>query len=315
MRSGQLNEIGAPIAWKPVRQNGHVQTVRPGIDSLLISRRQSIALLAGLSLAATDRAETGPNGARQIDEWTRTQEGLLGALMKLRAALDDRITLEWFQGVVYGVVDSAMLPLFTVNAVAFAHYSLADNGRFRGRRAEVTYHTALNEERVLERFRNPYTGGLVAVPLSRTPNQDAVISHNGLVAPQRVGPLRIESEPSLGPGTVNGDRSWVRLDTRTRIFSDGNPSPITTYGESITYAGQTQDILDPHVLSAPSQISYMNVMNWRPWMEMGELAGHTTTVASGEKVESLQGLPTELQTFVREHHADLAEDPRAALAA
>ena len=279
----------------------------------MISRRESLALVAGLALSPAAFSQANTFTGAGADAWTRTPDGLLQALMKLRAALDDRMTLEWFQGVVYGVVDSTMLPLFTVNAVAFAHYQLADDGSFRGRRAEVTFHTALGDTRVLERFENPYTGEQVDVPMSRTPNSDAVIDRNGLVAPSRVGAVRIESEPSLGPGKVNGERCWVRLDTRTRVFVDGNPSPITTYGESLTYAGRNRDILDPQVLSAPCQISYMNVMNWRPWMRMGALAGHSTTVASGEKVESLAEVPKDLRSFVEQQHPDLADDPRAAL--
>lgn len=280
----------------------------------MITRRESLALAAGLALSPV--ASGAANGVRSVgaDDWTRTPDGLLQALMKLRAALDDRMTLEWFQGVVYGVVDSAMLPLFTVNAVAFAHYQLADDGSFRGRRAEVTFHTGLGDTRLLEKFENPYTGDQVNVPMSRTPNSDAVIDRNGLVAPRRVGTVRIASEPSLGPGKVNGERCWVRLDTRTRVYVDGQTDPVTTYGESLTYAGRNQDILDARVLSAPCQISYMNVMNWRPWMQMGKQPGHSTTVASGEKVESLAEVPKDLRSFVEQHHPDLAQDPRAALA-
>ncbi|MFT7288271.1 MAG: hypothetical protein ACI87W_002388 [Halieaceae bacterium] len=280
----------------------------------MISRRESLALAAGVALSSVATGAAQDLSASYSDAWTHTPDGLLRGLMKLRAALDGRMTLEWFQGVAYGVVDSAMLPLFTVNAVAFAHYRLSGDGVFNGRRAEVTYHTSLDSKRVLERFENPYNGETVDVPMSRTPNQDAVIGRGGLVAPERVGAIRIESESSLGPGTVNAERSWVRLDTRTRLFMDSAPTPMSSYGESITYAGSTRDILDTQVLSAPCQISYTNVMNWRPWMKMGELVGHTTTVANGEKVESLAALPRDLRMFVEQHHPDLAQDPRAALA-
>ena len=135
----------------------------------MLGRRESLALLASLALTPLVRAATDVAPERSADAWTRTPEGLLHTLMKLRAALDDRMTLEWFQGVVYGVVDSAMVPLFTVNAVAFAHYRLAEDGSFRGRRAEVTYHTALGDTQVLESFRNPYSGALVDVPILLIP--------------------------------------------------------------------------------------------------------------------------------------------------
>lgn len=275
----------------------------------MISRRQSLGLLAGMAAASA-------TGTRAADAgWTSSDEGLLRALMKLRAALDDRITLEWFKGVVYGVVDSAMTPLFTVNAVAFAFYRQTEAGDFRGRRIEVTYHGDLERDLLIESFVNPYTGQRLEVPTSRTPLQDAVIGRNGLVPPERIGPLRVEAETKLGPGIVNGERCWVRLDTRSTLFADGVDAPVTVYGESMSYAGNSRDVVDSAVLCAPCQISYTNTMSWRPWLQMADRPGHTMTVASGEKVESLDAVPADLRRFVRERHPDLAGDTRAVLSA
>ena len=281
----------------------------------MINRRESLGLFTGALMAATvssggaathDGSDAGgPSGAAP---------DLLKSLMKLRAALDDRMTLEWFQGVVYGVVDSAMMPLFSVNAVAFAWSQQAEDGSFRGRRAEVTYHGDLVSGERLSTFANPYNGKTLEVPMSRTPSQDAVIDSNGLVVPGQLGPLRVEGFPSLGPITVNGARSWVRMDTRTSLFAPGVEQAVTEYGESISYAGRTADLLDQTLMSAPCQISYTNIMSWRPWMQMDGRSGHTVTVASGEKVESLAEVPPELSEFVRAEHPDLAEDARAAIA-
>ena len=281
----------------------------------MISRRDSLGLVAGMAVASVAAAEDDQAMTAVDDSWTRSQAGLLRTLMKLRAALDDRVTLEWFKGVVYGVADSAMTPLFTVNAVAFAYYEETQAGDFRGRRVEVTYHGDLERDRLIERFDNPYTGGTVDVPLSRTPLQDAVIGRNGLVVPARIGPMRIEAETGLGPGLVNGGRCWVRLDTRSTVFADGVDAPVNEYGESITYAGDSREVADPGVLSAACQLSYTNAMSWRPWLQMQGRPGHTMTAACGEKVESLAELPPDLRDFVRTRHPDLAEDARAVLSA
>jgi hypothetical protein len=279
----------------------------------MINRRESLGLVAGAAVASVAGAGDEPAINPSDHSWTGSQQGLLRALMKLRASLDDRVTLEWFRGVVYGVVDSAMTPLFTVNAVAFAYYQQTQAGVFRGRRVEVTYHGDLQRDQLIEDFENPYTGQTVEVPTSRTPLQDAVIGPDGLVPPERIGRMRVEADTRLGPGLVNGDRGWVRLDTRSTLFIDGVESPVSEYGESMSYAGASRDIADPAVLSAPCQISYTNVMSWRPWLGMDGRSGHTITVASGEKVESLAAVPRELAEFVRSRHPDLAEDARAVL--
>ena len=133
--------------------------------------------------------------------------------------------------------------------------------------------------------------------------------------PTRIGPLRVEADTRLGPGLVNGERCWVRLDTRSTLFADGVEPPVNEYGESISYAGASHEVADPAILSAPCQISYTNAMSWRPWLGMAGRAGHTMTAASGEKVESLAAVPADLRDFVRRQHPDLAEDARAVLSA
>lgn len=281
----------------------------------MMNRRQSLGLLAGAAMAAG----AGPAGAAAHGtgegNWTRDPEGLLRGLMKLRASLDDRMTLEWFKGIVYGVVESSVTPFFTVNAVAFAWYARAEDGSYRGRRAEVTYHGDLATDRRISAFENPYNGSKMDVPLSRTPAMDAVIDRTGLVLPARMGPLRLEAQPSLGPALVNGERCWIRLDTRSKVYAPGNDQPLTVYNESLSYAGRSADLDDKSVLSAPCQISYNNLMSWRDWMRMDGIPGHSITVASGEKVLSLAEVPGELRDFVEQQHPDLAKDPRAALAA
>ena len=281
----------------------------------MISRRDSLGLFAGMAAASAIAADGDKNPVAANDSWTGSQDGLLRALMKLRAALDDRVTLEWFKGVVYGVADSAMTPLFTVNAVAFAFYEETQAGDFRGRRVEVTYHGDLGRDQLIERFENPYTGRAVEVPTSRTPLTDAVIGRNGLVVPTRIGPMRVEAESKLGPGLVNGERCWVRLDTRSSVFADGVDAPVNEYGESISYAGASREVADPAVVSAACQLNYTNAMSWRPWLQMQGRPGHTITAAIGEKVESLDSLPADLRAFVRDRHPDLAGDARAVLSA
>lgn len=280
----------------------------------MISRRESLGLVAGMAFASKPCAQA-KTVIGASDRWTESQEGVLHALMKLRAALDERVTLEWVKGIVYGVVDSAITPLFTVNAVAFASYRQSEDGEFSGRRVEVTYHGDLEHDRLIEHFENPYTGETVDVPLSRTPLQDVSIGHSGLVMPASIGPLRVEAETCLGPGLVNGERCWVRLDTRVSLLANGVASPVNEYGESMSYCGENHAVLDPKVLSASCQISYTNAMTWRPWLQMQGSPGHTLTIASGEKVESLEDVPAELRAFVRVHHPDLAEGAREVLSA
>lgn len=279
----------------------------------MINRRQSLGLMAGVVMAAK-----APGTEMEADTGVGVADdprAMLQALMKLRASVDDRLTLEWFKGVVYGVVDAALTPLFSLNAVAFASFEAQDDSSFLGRRIEVVYHGDLATGERISEFRNPYNGKLMAVPLSRTPLQPVTINTNGLMLPAQLGPLRIEAESELGPAISNGGRTWIRLDTRSRMFPPNAQQPAMVYNESISYTGSSADLETPEKVSVPSQISYYNLMSWRPWMMMDGVAGHSISIAAGEKVWQLAELPADLRQFVAAEHPDLAADALAVLTA
>lgn len=279
----------------------------------MINRRQSLGLMAGVVMASGTSA--ADMSADPDTPWPDDPDANLRALMKLRASVDDRLTLEWFKGVVYGVVDTALTPFFSVNAVAFAVYRQTEEHRFRGRRIEVVYHGDLRTGEPVSEFPNPYNNKLMQVPLSRTPLQEVTISKDGLLLPAQLGPMRIEAESELAPAIHNMGRSWVRMDTRSRLYPPNSPQPAVVYNESITYTGSSAELSDNNSVSVPCQISYNNLMSWRPWMMMEGVAGHSVSIAAGEKVWQLAELPGDLADFVRREHPDLADDAPAALAA
>ena len=273
-----------------------------------MNRRQSLGLLAATLLPAVVNA-----GAAAATPDLSSPESRFRALMLLRAALDDRLTMEWIKGVIFGVVDSALKPLFSVNSVAFAYYRSQPDGSFRGRRVEVIYHGDLVTGQRLESFLNPYTGATVEVPMERSGPMDAVLTINGLGLPPRLGPMSLQGETVIRPAVVRGPRLWISMETRTRLFPPNATRAVSMYNETMTYAGLLADISGDERRSAPSQLSYSNLMSWRPWLQMGNIAGHTVTNGSGEKVESLQELPEDLRDFVSQQHPDLARDARAVL--
>ncbi|MEE4186682.1 MAG: DUF1838 family protein [Gammaproteobacteria bacterium] len=236
----------------------------------------------------------------------------LRALIKLRGALDNRVTLEWVAGRVYGVVGAERAPLFTLNAVAFAQYKQTGDNTFTGRRVEVVFHGDLETGERINSFLNPYTGAVVPIPEQRTPLALFEVGTDGLRLPAQMGPMAIATESEIGEPLVQNGRLWLRLDTRNRfMLPDGKV--VSHYAESMVYTGAAEAVSDPEQLAVKADISYTNVMSWRPWMAMGAQQGHTLSSAHGEKVESLQAVPDYLQRFVKAEHPDLADDPAAVL--
>lgn len=275
-----------------------------------LSRR---AVVQGMTAAAGASAVglSPLAGAADMSNFAGPTSRLL-ALIKLRGALDERVTVEWVAGRVYGVVAAERTPLFTLNAVAFAQYQQTDNETFAGRRVEVVYHGDLETGDRISSFVNPYTGDVVQIPEQRTPLARFEVGTDGLRLPATMGPMSIATESEIVQPLIQNGRLWLRLDTRN-MFTLPDGKVASHYAESMVYTGAADAVSDPEQLSVKADVSYTNVMSWRPWMAMGARQGHTLSSAHGEKVASLRDVPEHLQRFVTAEHPDLADDAAAVL--
>jgi hypothetical protein len=267
-------------------------------------------LLPPATAAAASGAATTSTGARL--DLARPPD-LLAAMMKLRAATDGSLAIEWLKGVQYGLVDAVLTPFFTLNSVTLSWYRPAPDGSFQGRRLEVVYHGDLATNRPIREFRNPYTGQVVPVEAARTGPLPVLFTPAGLVLPPKLGDQRIEADSSIGPAITGGRHVWIRFDTRSRVYPPGADRPGFTYNETTTYLGHLDEVLDPAVSNARCQVSYNSVLGFKPWMAMGGIRGALSNNATGEKVGGIAALPADIAEFLAAAHPDILKDPRAAL--
>lgn len=283
-------------------------------DQPMLSRRQSLQLTMATMLAGNHAlAASGatPASGAQID--LADPRDLLDALIKLRAATDGTLAIEWLKGVQYGIVDTVLTPFFTVNSVTLSTYRRGEDDSYTGRRLEVVFHGDLATNERLREWRNPYNGRLVLVPLAGSGPLPVMVTPAGLVLPPRLGDLRLESESSIGPAIRGSEHIWIRFDTRTRSYAPGASQPVFVYNETTTYQGLGQAVLDRSNSNAACQVAYTSLLGWKPWMEMGEVRGALTNNASGEKVTAIDALPADIAAFLRAEHPAIYRDPLAAL--
>ncbi len=280
----------------------------------MVNRRQTLGgLLAGALMPGNSQAGMTGGAAvpRRLD--LRSERDLLTAMMKLRASTDGALCIEWLKGVQYGVRDTVLTPFFTLNSVTLSAYRGTPDGNFTGRRLEVVYHGDLDTNRPIETFRNPFTGREVRVEATRSGPLPVLFTPAGLVLPERLGDRRVEAESRIGPAITSERSVWIRFDTRSRIFEPGATRPGFIYNETTTYQGERAVVEDAGTSRAACQVAYTSVLGFKPWMEMGTIAGHLTNNATGEKVASVEALPPDMAAWLRATHPDLATDPRAAL--
>lgn len=284
------------------------------MTKVMLTRRGTLGLAVG-ALVANPGATTlaaGPSGKASTPDLAAPRD-LLTALIKLRAGTNGELVIEWLKGVQYGVVDAVVTPLFTVNSLTLSAYRAGADGSYQGRRLEVVWHGDLATNRRLREFRSPYHGRVVQVPMTRTGPLPVVFTPAGLVLPDRLGDQRLESESTIGPAIAGGRHVWLRFDTRTRLFAPGATRPGFVYNETTTYQGLRSDVENPAITSAACQVAYFSLLGWKPWMEMGDVAGCITNNATGEKVRSVAELPADMGEFLLTEHPDIHRDPRAAV--
>ncbi len=101
---------------------------------------------------------------------------------------------------------------------------------------------------------------------------------------------------SLGAACGSHRRGNSACATRTdaSIRIEGAEHLPIYYREWTIWRGPAEVALDPTKAYCPAELSYTAMTSWRPWMQMGDLKGHTLDSGRGGKARRWSDLPTAL---------------------
>ena len=239
---------------------------------------------------------------------------ILHALIKLRGTLDERLVMWWMKGMRYGVVDDRIKPLFGMKTGGFQLYKELADGRHAMTMLELSFFTDPETDRLLEQFKNPYSGKLVDIPEQRLGPYTVYHTTSGVEIPRDPSFGEFQLRTQLRPAVVQSDDVWIREDSFVYVDSDHPMMGKHTYNEFVTYHGSLHDIRNPDLDSAPATVTYQSVTSWRKWMGAEGVGGHTTARAAGRKCFSLDEFPDDYLELLVERYPKIAKDPRAAVA-
>ena len=294
-----------------------------------ICRRTALMGSAASTLAASCiiLPATGANG--QFDP--NDPASVLRTLHKMRGSEDGRIAMGWLKGRRYGVVDAEIIPLMGMVTGTFARHSLLDDGSIALASFELAFYTDLETGDVLDKLEIPYTGKTVEVPrLILGPNRSVIkpIFHEvreiggGKIAPEGErsdsesamrpkGSMR--TERWLGPVTVKNGHVWITEAQSASVTPAESGADKVVYSESVTYKGNYVDVMNHELPTIESTLGYTGITSWRPWMEMGDHPGHTTSHAIGSKTYHVDGLPDDYRTMAERYYPEALADPASVL--
>ena len=297
-----------------------------------LSRRtlSSLGLAAFTAPLAVSAASA--DKMRRADDLFPTDADLVRALMKMRASTDGSLRFGWLEAKRVAYIDGAVVPMMGLLAGTVSQASDNEDGTFDTNVIEITFYVDIETEEFLPTMIMPGTGKDVEVPLYRSGPKVINVSASssieeisdggaGVVEGEEGGGGRaafapkgnVELDRSVGPVFIDGDEVWIETTEYGRV-SPANPGdqPVF-YKESAIWLGDRDELLDPDVHSAQTKLSYSAASSWRPWMQMGDVKGHTMAHGIGGKCSRLEDMPDHWLRLTEIHHADFVRDPAGAL--
>lgn len=288
-----------------------------------LDRRSLLAGLSGLPLLVAGPVRAGAPAV--LTDLELPDEALLEYFVKLRYSLDDRITIGWVDAVNYGYSRGETFPLYRLLAATWERVRQDESGARRRTTLEIAFFLDHQTGALLERLAIPLTGNTVDVPLYRAGPSVVELAARydrtrefSMQQETRDGEAffvtgRSVSQAFLSQPQRQGDDFYLRHDISTRVYPKEGAPPSFFYREWTITRGSWTALNDPGTVMVASDLAYSATTAWRPWMQMGELPGHTVQNGRGSRSDSFAALPAQLQELTRRHYPDLAGNPAAVL--
>jgi hypothetical protein len=235
----------------------------------------------------------------------------LRAFMRLRGSLDQSLVAGCISGRYYGVVGAEVRPLYGVTASTFVRYRELPDGRFEGFTYEVAYFTDLETGKVMDRWANPYTGETVDVAHTFTKPARVVIGEDLVIRPEPAIPGLQIRHATLSPLIIGPDLWWTE-EVLTEAQIPGMAKPLH-YSELVTLQTSVAELASNKTSRVTCRNAYSSVVNWRPWLKMGDAPGHLMGNGAGAWGVATKDLPAAWIEATKERHPDVLADPGARL--
>lgn len=284
------------------------------MKNILKTRREILAagasagaLTAGLfatpSISAPAKA-TGAFGHHGNIDWN-DPETRTSAQVKIRGTLGDGTVHNFIRLHIYGYAnDGNLVPFFSMNNYSANNWRVLSNGNHAVRVFECGVYTHFDSQEVLTEWLNPFTGETREV-------------HQFLG-----GPLNVEYGPegfTAGPETTVKPKPMmaevledsVMVSTQSSFqfpspfqpdeFPKESPGEVFYWDSHTSHISPIEAVLDPDVLSAPSNVTLTNLVSWAPWMGMSQRPGRTYGRGAGRKISSPEALPADILRGIENH--------------
>lgn len=274
-----------------------------------LSRRGALTVLGGATAAMAAVPVMAKGASIKLD--VSRERDRLKTYMLMRGALDDRLVIGCIDGMYYGNVDGEITPLYGVVAATFSRYRKLATGGYEAATTEQAYFTDLDTGEWIKSFKNPYTNEMVTVPTGGfKPNKIIITPEVELKLAVPLPGMKLDHR--IMPTEVRGDDVWITEVTQTSAAIPGSAKPFR-YSESVVLHARRRELEARGAKQVTCETAFTGIVSWRPWLNMGDRAGHLLGVGAGRYGATMETLPAAWIAATRQHRPELLSNPLAVL--
>ncbi len=237
------------------------------------------------------------------------------AFRKLAYSADDRLTYWWMKGTRYGVTGSVATPFWDMYVATWFKTRDLPDGKYEVKSAGCNFYTLPGGTTLLEKFDNPFTGKTVEVPYGPPRATTMVMAQRGgsAFAGGNVPGMKSTRDTDIGPAWVEGEVVHVQGDIMMHNEPLEAGKRSFTVNDWSTYIGMVADVLDPKARNPPAAQMFNDILDFPPWLQMGDYQGTYVSRCYGRKVMDYGDMPALWRGIFERRFPEVARDPGALL--
>lgn len=293
-----------------------------------VDRRTALGLLgAGALLGGTSSARAADADRSKIQttfDFSDPKDNLT-AYVKLTSSLDGEPVVGWYSGMLFGVMnDDILKPLARLEGFGVGKCVRQSDGTYKSSWKEVGYYKDVATDKIIERWRNPYTGedtevlhihnaSVSTVLAPQYPDFSKMPGLEGRGVKMEFPNYTRASDPSrpfVLPWTVQGDTVYLWNDFRARVKNALDPKvwvrestgEFIRVSEFFQYVGSLAELQNPDLPRVAATGTWNRLAPWLPWMLMGGQPGHIFYRCNTRKLERFEQLPKDILAYTQKHY-------------
>jgi len=285
----------------------------------MIKRRTALGLFAGAAAGAsalpTVALAAGESRASTFDPANQDQLAL--AFRKLAYSMDDKLTFWWMKGTRYGVTGSVATPFWDMYVASWFTTKGLPDGNYEVKMSGSNFYTLPGKTTLLEKFDNPFTGKTVDVPYNKPRTSTTLMNKRGgsAFAGGDAPGTKTTRNTDFGPAWVEGGTLHVQGDIMMHVEPTDPAKRTFTVNDWSTYIGSVADVLNPRMKNPPSAQMFNDILDFPPWLQMGDYKGSYVSRCYGRKVYEYSAMPAVWRACFEQKFPEIAKDPGAVLRA